>query len=85
MKVNLKYFHSKIRLPDKDIYPDFQDLIGYEETTESAMNLRCVMNMKKNNELVRTKTNSGGVSSYRVRCVRCYFFFIPSNIPKIIL
>ena len=38
------------------------------------MNLRYVDEHEKNNELVRTKTNSGGVSSYRVRCVRCYFF-----------
>src|SRR3989304_5306208 len=38
------------------------------------MNPRYVDEHEKNNELVRTKTNSGGVSSYRVRCVRCYFF-----------
>ena len=38
------------------------------------MNLRYVDEHEKNNELVRTKTNSSGVSSYRVRCVRCYFF-----------
>ncbi len=47
---------------------------GSRKTTESAMNLRYVDEHEKNNELVRTKTNSGGVSSYRVRCVRGYFF-----------
>jgi len=29
-----------------------------------------IIEHEKNNELVRTKTNSGGVSSFRVRCVR---------------
>gem|GEM_PF-4902350 len=43
-------------------------------TTESAMNLRYEDEHEINNELVRTKTNSCGVSSYRVRWVRCYFF-----------
>jgi hypothetical protein len=38
------------------------------------MNFRYIDEFEKNNELVRTKTNSCGVSSYRVRCVRCYFF-----------
>jgi hypothetical protein len=37
---------------------------------------------EKNNELIRTKTNSGGVSSYRVRCVRCYFFLYQTDVKR---
>jgi len=51
-----------------------------QKDQESAMNLRFVDEHEKNNELVRTKTNSGGVSSYRVSRVRCLFFFIPVHI-----
>jgi len=51
-----------------------QKILDHLRSTESAMNLRCVDENEKSNELVRTKTNSGGVSSYRVRCVRCQFF-----------
>jgi hypothetical protein len=43
---------------------------------ELAMNLRYVDEHEKNNELIRTKTNSVGVSSYRVRC---YFFSYQST------
>jgi hypothetical protein len=42
------------------VYPDFQDFMSYEETTESAMNLQYIDEHEKTNELVRNKTNSGG-------------------------
>jgi hypothetical protein len=42
------------------------------------MNLRYVDEHEKNNELVRTKTNSDGVNSYRV-------LFVTVNFSKFIL
>jgi DNA-damage-inducible protein D len=51
-----------------------QKILDHMGSTKSAMNLRYVDEHEKSNELVRTKTNSGGVSSYQVRCVRYYFF-----------
>jgi len=61
-------------MPHNHYFGDFIESSGRNKTTESAMNLRYVDEHEKNIELVRTKTNSGGVSSYRVRCARCYFF-----------
>ncbi len=49
-------------------------------TAKSAMNLQIINENEKSNELVRTKTNSGGVSSFEF-VVFVAIFFIPERKP----